>query len=313
MELTVIIATYNRRELLRRTLDSMLAARRPSGLSVRILVADNNSNDGTAELVREYEAKFNGQLDYVFEPKQGKSVALNTAIATVNSELVATIDDDEELDAGWFEVVEKNFRESEVEFIGGPCLPRWEREKPNWLPSDYRGVVGWVEGGQKRVRFDDKFDGMLMGGNSVLRRSTLERVGRFATHLGRTDTRMLASEDEDFYFRLREDGAVGYYVPDLVIHHFVPGSRLTRKYFRRWCFWRGVSQGLMDRDRQAQVAYLLGIPRWLFGTAARGVAQKLKGIWPTVDRARVFGGELDVITLVGFFYGKHWYKAERSS
>jgi glycosyltransferase involved in cell wall biosynthesis len=313
MRLTVIIATYNRRELLRRALDSMLAARWPTALGVRVLVADNNSSDGTAELVREYVPKFDGRLDYLFEPKQGKSVALNTAIATVDSELIATIDDDEELDAGWFETVAANFREAEVEFIGGPCLPRWEKEKPNWLPSDYRGVVGWVEGGSQRVRFDENFAGMLMGGNSVIRRETLERVGKFSTHLGRTDTRMLASEDEDFYQRLRADGAVGYFVPELVIHHFVPGARLTRKYFRRWCFWRGVSQGLMDRDRQAQVAYLLGIPRWLFGTAVRGAAQKLKGIWPQVDRARTFGGELDVITLVGFFYGKHWYKAERSS
>lgn len=310
MELTVIIATYNRRELLRRTLDSVLAAREPSGLQVRILVADNNSNDGTAELVSAYQAKFDGRLDYVFEPKQGKSIALNTAIATVGSELIATIDDDEELDAGWFEAVAANFRDAVVEYIGGPCLPRWEQAKPDWLPSDYRGVVGWVENGQQRARFDKNFPGMLMGGNSVVRRSTLERVGKFATHLGRTDKRMLASEDEDFYQRLQADGAVGYFVPELIIHHFVPGSRLTRKYFRRWCFWRGVSQGLMDRDRQAQVAYLLGIPRWLFGTAARGVAQKLKGVWPTVDRARVFGGELDFITLLGFFYGKHWYRPE---
>lgn len=312
MELTVIIATYNRRELLRRALDSMLAARRPAALDVRVLVADNNSNDGTAELVRDYEARFDGRLDYVFEPKQGKSIALNTAISSIDSELIATIDDDEELDVGWFETVETNFRDPAVEYIGGPCLPRWEDAKPSWLPPDYRGVVGWVEVDSQRARFDDNFPGMLMGGNSVIRRSTLERVGKFSTHLGRTDTRMLASEDEDFYQRLRADGAVGYFVPDLVIHHFVPAARLTRKYFRRWCFWRGVSQGLMDRERQAPVAYLLGIPRWLFGTAARGAVRKLKGVWPSVDRARAFGGELDVITLAGFFYGKHWYRPESS-
>jgi glycosyltransferase involved in cell wall biosynthesis len=264
-------------------------------------------------LVREFAARFAGRLNYLFVPEQGKSAALNAAVATVNTELVATVDDDEEVDAGWFEAVEANFRDPEVEFIGGPCLPRWEAEKPVWLPPDYRGVVGWVEGGHQRARFDENFPGMLMGGNSVMRRTTLERMGNFSIALGRTDTRMLASEDEDFYHRLRADGAVGYYVPELVIHHFVPRARLTRRYFRRWTFWRGVSQGLMDRDRRAPVAYLLGIPRWLFGIAMRGAARKVQGIMPWVDRARTFGGELDVITLAGFFYGKHWYRPEQSS
>jgi glycosyltransferase involved in cell wall biosynthesis len=313
MRLVVIVPTYNRRELLSRTLESLLAARVPAGLDLRVMVADNNSKDDTADFVREIAPRFEGRLDYVFAPVQGRSSALNTAIAASDSDLVATIDDDEEVDSAWFEVVAENFRDPELEYIGGPCLPRWEVERPNWLPANYRGVVGWVEAGEQRVPFDDNFPGMLMGGNAVLRRTTLARVGSYATGLGRTDTKLLASEDEDFFQRLRHDGAKGFFVPNLVIHHFVPSERLTRQYFRRWCFWRAVSQGLMDRDRHAPVTYLWGIPRWLFGTAARGAWQTIKGLWPTVDRARVFGGELDVITLVGFFYGKHWYRPEQTS
>jgi glycosyltransferase involved in cell wall biosynthesis len=313
MRLTVIVPTYNRRALLRRTLESLLAARVSPGLEVQVLVADNNSTDDTAGLVREFEPKFDGRLEYLFEAEQGRSAAVNTAIAATESELVATIDDDEEIDPSWFEVAWRNFQDPAVDYIGGPCRPRWEAERPAWLPMNYRGVVGWVEGGELRVPFDDNFPGMLMGGNSVFRRATLDRVGKFCTSLGRTDTRLLSSEDEDLYQRLREIGANAFFRPELVIDHFIPRARLTRKYFRRWTFWRGVSQGLMDRDRQAPVAYLLGIPRWLFGAAAHGAGEKIKGIWPTMDRARTFGGELDVITLIGFFYGKHWYRPEQSA
>ncbi|MEO6390272.1 MAG: glycosyltransferase [Pyrinomonadaceae bacterium] len=314
MRLTVIVTTYNRKELLDRNLASLLAAPIPAGLEVRVAVADNNSNDGTAELVTEWQPRFTGRLDYIFEPVQGKSKALNTAIAATDSDLVATIDDDEEIETTWFQTIAENFTDPSVDYIGGPCLPRWEAESPDWLPQNYRGVVGWVESGSQRLPFDDDFPGMLMGGNAVMRRATLERVGGFSTALGRTDTRLLSGEDEDLYQRLRDTGARGYFVPELIIHHFVPRARLTRRYFRRWCFWRGVSQGLMDRDRQAPVKYLLGIPRWLFGTAARGAWAKLKGLLPTsVDQARTFGGELDVITLMGFFYGKHWYRPERTS
>lgn len=313
MRLTVIVATYNRKELLDRNLASLLAAPIPAGLDVRVTVADNNSNDGTAELVHEWQPRFNGRLDYLFEPVQGKSKALNTAIAATDSDLVATIDDDEEVEVTWFETIAENFSDPSVDYIGGPCLPRWEAESPDWLPENYRGVVGWVEGGSVRVPFDDDFPGMLMGGNAVMRREILDKVGGFSTALGRTDTRLLSGEDEDLYQRLRAIDARGYFIPELVIHHFVPRARLTRRYFRKWCFWRGVSQGLMDRDRRAPVKYMLGIPRWLFGTAARGAGIKLKGLLPASrDGARAFGGELDVITLMGFFYGKHWYRPERS-
>lgn len=314
MRLTVIVTTYNRKDLLDRTLASLLAAPSPASLAVRVAVADNNSNDGTADLVRGWESRFDGRLDYLFEPVQGKSHALNTAIAATDSDLVATIDDDEEVGSAWFETIAENFADPSVDYIGGPCLPRWEAESPDWLPDNYRGVVGWVENGSRRMPFDDNFPGMLMGGNAVMRRETLDKVGGFSTALGRTDTRLLSSEDEDFYQRLRETGARGYFVPELVIHHFVPRTRLTRRYFRKWCFWRGVSQGLMDRDRRAPVKYLLGIPRWLYGTATRGAWTKFKGLFPqSGDPARAFGGELDVITLAGFFYGKHWYRPERSS
>ena len=60
------------------------------------------------------------------------------------------------------------------------------------------------------------------------------------------------------YHRLLAPARAGRYVPDLVIYHHVPAARLSKRYFRRWCFWRGVSLGVMDRDRPAAGR----VPRW---------------------------------------------------
>jgi len=49
--LDIIVATHNRADRLRLLLDSIRDAQRPS---VRVIVADNRSTDGTAELVRSY-------------------------------------------------------------------------------------------------------------------------------------------------------------------------------------------------------------------------------------------------------------------
>ena len=81
MQLDVVIPTYNRSQLLRKTLRSLLDARVPPGLDVRITVVDNNSKDDTREVVLAEQAKASLPLSYVFEKKQGRSPALNAGVA----------------------------------------------------------------------------------------------------------------------------------------------------------------------------------------------------------------------------------------
>ena len=115
-----------------------------------------------------------------------------------------------------------------------------------------------------------------MGGNAILRRAVLLKVGLYKTWLGRTDKGLLSGEDEELYGRLLASDAKGMYLPNLKIYHHVVPERLTKKYFRSWCFWRGVSLGLLERTRKQDCAYLLGVPRWHYRSAARGLIRP----WP---------------------------------
>ena len=307
MKIDVLVPTYNREQLLRRAVASLLAAEVPEGLEATVTVVDNNSTDGTRRAVEELRAGANGaRLRYIFEPRQGKSHALNSGIAASGADLVGVIDDDEEVDARWFAVVREAFADPSVDFIGGPYVPRWGAEVPAWLPEEYPAVIGKVDCGENVVPYGAEFPGMLMGGNCVVRREVLRRVGPYSTDVGRIGTGMLCGEDEDMYRRLLAAGARGHYRPDLVIHHFVPPERLTRRYFRRWCFWRGASSGMLDRARPEPVTYLLGVPRYLYGRAARGLAGALTGAVSGANPARVFASELAIWDLAGFFYGKHF-------
>jgi hypothetical protein len=219
------------------------------------------------------------------------------------------IDDDEEVARGWLLTIATAFEDSATDFIGGPYVPRWGGERPAWLSKSYGSAVGWAESGQTTQQFGPGFDGMLMGGNAVMRRSVLERVGPYSVDLGRTPGgRLLSCEDEDMFTRLLSIGARGFYRPDLVIHHYVPPERLTKRYFRRWCFWRGVSQGVLDRRRPAPVPHLLGVPRYMIGTAVRGTIGTPRAVFAGAEPARTFKNELAWWDLVGFFYGKHVYR-----
>jgi glycosyltransferase involved in cell wall biosynthesis len=309
MELDVLIGTYNRCDLLPRSLASLLEAEVPEGLTVRVTVIDNNSKDKTREVVESWREKFGGRLSYIFEPKQGKGNALNAGIAAATGDLIGMIDDDEEIEARWYKVVHEAFQDAELEFIGGPCLPRWGAPQPRWLPRAYPGVIGWIDGGDKALTYGVDYEGILMGGNAVLRRSLFERVGGYHSNLGPTAKHIMLGDDQDMFDRLMSARTRGEYRPDLIIFHWVPPERLTKRYYRRWCFWNGVSLGVIDRQRPAPVKYLAGVPRWLYGKAARSVVRLGKqALRPGRDPAQFFTEELSVWDLAGFFYGKHFYK-----
>jgi glycosyltransferase involved in cell wall biosynthesis len=307
MRLDVILPTYNRHQLLKLTLDSLLCAEVPPGLEVLVTVVDNNSSDSTRETVENYQPKFCGRLQYVFEKKQGRSHALNAGINATSGDLVGMIDDDEQVDTCWFRRIYEIFSSGEVDFIGGPCVPRWGAAAPRWLPPSHTGVLGIRDAGPQHVYGTSHAE--LTGGNAVVSRAALQKVGLYATDLGRKADRPLADEDTDIYWRLLAVGAKGIYVPDLVIYHYIHPDRLTKRYFRSWHFWRGISSGLLDRKQPQPIPYLIGVPRHLFGRAARGGLRTLRR-WMRFKRNPVetFTDELKFVDLAGFFYGKHFYK-----
>ena len=276
---------------------------------MRVSVVDNNSTDRTRQVIEEWQPRFDGRLQYVSEPRQGRSSALNTGIRCTEGDLVGMIDDDEEIDSNWYQVVFERFSSGETDFIGGPYVPRWGATPPEWLPANYLGVIGWIDGGNQRIPYGAQYPGILMGGNAVLTRKILDKVGLYLTSVGRTGTRLLAGEDEDLYRRLLAAGARGVYIPELIIYHYVPPERLTKTYFRRWCFWRGVSRGLLDKIQPSPEARLLGVPRWLYGEAGRGLLRfGERSVRRRREPSESFCDELAVWDLVGFFYGRHLYR-----
>jgi len=310
MQLNVIVPTYNRHELLKKTLESLLAAEIPEGLIVSVTVVDNNSSDPTRQTVEAYQARFAGRLHYLFEKRQGRSHALNAGIAATDGDLVGMVDDDEEIDKLWFQKIHETFSGRDIDFMGGPYVPNWGVAPPPWLPPSQKGVIGLADPRTLRPHPYGTSDAELLGGNAVISRAMLRKVGLYSPDLGRTGTRELADEDTDMYLRLLAAGAKGMYVPELIVHHYIHPSRLTKSYFRRWHFWRGVSSGVLDRRQPRDATYLLGVPRYLFGRAVRGSWRILATIASFKSRpAENFADELRIWDLAGFFYGKHFYGA----
>jgi glycosyltransferase involved in cell wall biosynthesis len=88
---SVIIPTYNRAELLRRTLDSLVRQDLPKA-AFEVLVVDDGSSDHTAELAESYQQSL--ALRYFFQPDEGWRVAQarNVGLAHAAGEVCVMVD-----------------------------------------------------------------------------------------------------------------------------------------------------------------------------------------------------------------------------
>ena len=99
MDATIAICTWNRSDLLDKTLERMRQLVVPAGLRWEIVVVNNRCTDNTDEIL----ARHTGPLPVrrVFEDKQGQSHARNAASLAARGELIIWTDDDVLVDSRW--------------------------------------------------------------------------------------------------------------------------------------------------------------------------------------------------------------------
>lgn len=306
LKLNVILPTYNRAVLLRRTLESLANAEIAPTLDVLATVVDNNSSDETRETIEEFVKKQGKvRFEYLSEARQGKSIALNAAVKKSVADLIATIDDDEEVAADWFVEIANLFgsRWNEIDFAGGKVLPRWESPPPVWVTKDWAGI-SWRDYGETEWFYNEKTP-ILSGGHSILKRELFEELGFYNEAVGPTGKNLIGCEDDVFFDKLISGGKRGIYSPRLVIYHFVPDYRLTRTYLRQWCFGNGASQNLVDLyHKPFDGTRLFGVPRFMYREALASLrktfAANLRG-----RRETAFAEERDFWIFWGYFYARN--------
>lgn len=279
---TVLICTYNRAVFLGETLDT-LARSRVSRVRWNVIVVDNNSSDDTREVVMSRTGQFPVQLDYLFEPRQGKSHALNTGLGATSAALVLFTDDDVRVSEGWVDAsCRAMLDDPSIDYTGGPVRPIWEQPCPAWLDrqrADLWGTLAILDYGPEPFVFEQRRR-VPLGANMAVRRTLIDRVGGFDPALGRKGDSLLGQEQAEFFCRSRAIGATGVYEPAMALHHHVPAKRLTKDYFRRWWYWKGVSKSRLERRHPITelgvdlrtVATVAGVPRFMIGSALRDAA-----------------------------------------
>src|SRR4051794_10776747 len=207
--LSVLICTYNRSALLEQTLEALQRACPPDRCTVEVIVVDNNSSDNTREVVRRAGALGPYPVHYLAERQQGKGFALNSGLANAHGEVIALTDDDVLPAGDWLQRIVGNFRASDVVFVFGKVLPRWEAPPPPELVTlkarDIWGPLALIDYGDEPVSYDAGSFGkkrLPVGANLALRRQAIEQIGGWRTDLGRGGKKMIAGGDRGLCVRL---------------------------------------------------------------------------------------------------------------
>ena len=101
--ITVFTPTYNRAHLLPRLYESLC---RQTYADFEWLVVDDGSTDGTASLLRSYEAEGRIRLRYVRQPNGGKHTAINRGVGLARGEWFFIVDSDDSLPERSLETVQ---------------------------------------------------------------------------------------------------------------------------------------------------------------------------------------------------------------
>lgn len=95
MKVSLITVCFRSAGVIRTALESVLAQK---GVDVDYIVVDGGSNDGTVEILKEYESKFAGRMRWISERDEGMYDALNKGIKMAEGDVVGILNADDMLE-----------------------------------------------------------------------------------------------------------------------------------------------------------------------------------------------------------------------
>jgi glycosyltransferase involved in cell wall biosynthesis len=267
MDVTVAICTWNRADLLERTLARMQELIIPRGLSWELLIVNNCCTDDTNAVIARHEGKL--PLRRLDEPKQGLSNARNCAMAAAQGDLLIWTDDDVLVDPGWLEAYVRAAQEwPQASFFGGVVDPWFSKAPPRWITRHF-DKLKWafvVHQLGNDVRLLDPGAPLAthelpLGANMAFRTNILRKFP-FNPKLGRLGSKLYWGEETEVIARMREAGHAGVWVGTARVLHYIPAERLTARYFWNWV--RDSTEGETLNAVTWPGVRLWGAPRWMW-------------------------------------------------
>ena len=243
--LDVVIVSYRSRALLRRCLESLRA--HPPAVPMTVVVVDNDSRDGTAEMVRDDYP----EVELVRSPTNlGFAAAMNLGAARGAAPDLLALNPDTEVTAGALDTVLATMEaHPEVAVVGARLLRgdgTLDHASKRTFPTPLSALghfsgVGRRPGARGKLaayRAPEVESGpvdAVNGAFMLMRRDAFERLGGF------DEGYWMYMEDLDLSYRLARAGWLSWYEPVATVTHVKGGTVGGERSVRlNWAFHRGM-------------------------------------------------------------------------
>ena len=257
MEVSAVLPTFNRKESLRRSLQSI---RSQQGVIFEIRVVDDGSGDGTREMI---EKEF-PSVNYYYQENQGPAAARNRGIERARGEWIAFLDSDDEWMPGKLA--------AQLEFF---------RQNPEYRICQTEEI--WIRSGRRvnAMKKHKKYGGwifekclplcMVSPSAVMMHRSLFEDAGLF-------DESLPACEDYDLWLRIAARFPVGFIEKHYVIKYGGHADQRSREFpamdrFRIYSLEKILDSGILNPGQERAAREMLEMKSRIYmqGAMKRGI------------------------------------------
>lgn len=257
LDFTVVIPTYNGANRIGTVLDRLRNQVQIASLRWEIIVIDNNSTDNTAQVIQDYQARWQQfvPLKYCQETQQGAGFARKRGVKEANSPLIGFLDDDNFPAADWVAAA-YNFAQKHPQAgtYGSQIKALWEVEPP----ANFERIQPFLainERGSQPLLYEPHSKLLPPSAGLVVRKEAwLKSVPQHCILGGRVPGKMLTSEDLEVLAYIQQTDWQIWYNPAMKIEHQIPHWRLQKDYLIPFIRGIGLSR---------YVTRTIGVKSWL--------------------------------------------------
>ncbi|MDH4187721.1 MAG: glycosyltransferase family 2 protein [Nitrospira sp.] len=263
---SIVICAHNGADRLPATLAHLAAQTMPQGLLWEVIVVDNASIDGTAEVAKVcWPSDAPSQLRLVYETTLGLTRARCRGLEEAQYEVVSFVDDDNWVAPDWVSIVaDVMAHRKDVGACGGCVEAQCEQIPPPWFDRcrEYYAV-----GTQHECGGDITWSrGYLWGAGLTVRKSAWKELGArgFCFQLNdREGGELMSGGDAEVCLALRLAGWKIWYEPTLNLRHFIPAGRLKWEYLERVARGFGSASVILTAYSTVRQDRTQGIMVWM--------------------------------------------------
>ena len=215
MQLSVIICTYNRAELLKKCLASIENQIKEI---IEVIVVDNHSTDQTKEVAESFKNTI-PTLIYVYESTIGLSNARNKGVQESNAPWILFLDDDAICEKNTIGIaIELIQKKADFGIIGGVYEPYFNVSKPKWMPTNFGSNIPEYKVFRKIAHVDEQ---LPSGGILLIKKSVFADNGTFDPNLGMKGNKIGYGEETSLIIKALSSNIKVGISPDFRIKHLV--------------------------------------------------------------------------------------------